>query len=344
MNASSPGPYPGLICRFHDGDMRLDELPTAQPRSGLPPDRPPVVAAGPGADPATWAEEHRGRLRLLVREHGAVRVCGLGLRYPDQVATVFRRLGGDLMIEREGLGSRRAYGDGVYASSVWPPNRPIRMHHELSHRSEVPGLLLFACLTAPSAGGATGLADASAVLAALPSDLVARFERVGWLLTRTYHGDVGRSLAEVFGTEDRAAVGSYCRANGIEHEWRSGGELRTRQRRRAIVRHPVTGRRCWFNQVAFLSEWTIDPDVRDYLVKVYGADGLPFSTRFGNGDPIGEDVVRLLDDIYDAHTVREPWQQGDLLLVDNIRTAHGREPFEGPREVLVGMAEPTQWG
>jgi Taurine catabolism dioxygenase TauD, TfdA family len=44
--------------------------------------------------------------------------------------------------------------------------------------------------------------------------------------------------------------------------------------------------------------------------------------------------------------VREPWQAGDLLLVDNIGTAHSREPFKGPREVVVGMADPrrlTDW-
>lgn len=35
----------------------------------------------------------------------------------------------------------------------------------------------------------------------------------------------------------------------------------------------------------------------------------------------------------------EPWQSGNLLLVDNIRTAHTRESFEGPREVLVAMAD-----
>ena len=28
-----------------------------------------------------------------------------------------------------------------------------------------------------------------------------------------------------------------------------------------------------------------------------------------------------------------------VLLVDNVRTAHGREPFEGSREVLVAMAD-----
>ncbi|MBO0833500.1 MAG: TauD/TfdA family dioxygenase, partial [Actinobacteria bacterium] len=33
---------------------------------------------------------------------------------------------------------------------------------------------------------------------------------------------------------------------------------------------------------------------------------------------------------------------GDLMLVDNIRTAHSRDPFEGPREVMVAMANPVR--
>ena len=49
--------------------------------------------------------------------------------------------------------------------------------------------------------------------------------------------------------------------------------------------------------------------------------------------------MQLLNEVYEANTVREPWQAGDLMLVDNIRTAHSREPFEGPREVLVAMAD-----
>ena len=151
--------------------------------------------------------------------------------------------------------------------------------------------------------------------------------------------EIGASYAEAFGTEDRGAVERYCRANGIEFEWQPDGGLRTRQRRSAVVRHPVTGQRCWFNQIPFLNEWTIAPEVREYLVDVYGAEGLPFNTRYGNGDPIGEDVVELLNTVYEANTAREPWQAGDLLLVDNVRTAHAREAFEGPREVLVAMAD-----
>jgi len=243
------------------------------------------------------------------------------------------------MTEREAFAPRRHYAEGVYSASNWPPNEHMCMHHELSYAVELPSLMLFACLVAPAGGGETPVADSPNVLNALPADLVERFERVGWLLIRNYNNDIGASVAEAFGADDRRAVESYCRANAIQFEWQPNGELRTWQRRSAVVRHPRTGQRCWFNQIAFLNEWTMDPEVREYLVDTYGEDGLPFNTRFGNGDPIGADVIQLIDEVYEKNTARERWQSGDLFLVDNVRTAHGRESFEGPREVLVAMAD-----
>jgi alpha-ketoglutarate-dependent taurine dioxygenase len=290
-------------------------------------------------DALSWAAGHRDALRAVVAEHGSVLVRGLGLREAGEIGAVFARLATGLMAEKEAFAPRRTYSDGVYSSSKWPSNQPMCMHHELSYMLEFPGLMLFACLRAPTDGGATAVADSPTVLDALPTELIERFEREGWLLTRNYNDEIGASFAEAFGTADRGAVERYCRANAIEFGWEPGGGLRTRQRRSAVVRHPVTGRRCWFNQIAFLNEWTMAPEVHEYLVDVYGADALPFNTRFGNGDQIGEGVVQLLNTVYEANTAREPWQAGDLMLVDNVRTAHSREPFEGPREVLVAMAD-----
>ncbi|WP_406341115.1 TauD/TfdA family dioxygenase [Streptomyces sp. NBC_01578] len=305
------------------------------------PGKPPLLRAEATGDAPGWAAEHRDALRAVVAEHGSVLVRGLGLRDAAGTGAVFSRLATGLMTEKEVFAPRRTYSDGVYSSSKWPPNQPMCMHHELSYTLEFPGMMMFACLSAPTDGGATAVADSPTVLDALPAELTERFEREGWLLTRSYNDEIGATVAEAFGTDDRDAVESYCRANAITFEWQPDGGLRTRQRRSAVVRHPVTGRRCWFNQIAFLNEWTMAPEVREYLVDVYGADGLPFNTRFGNGDPIAEDVVQLLNSVYEANTAREPWQAGDLMLVDNIRTAHSREPFEGPREVLVAMADPV---
>jgi alpha-ketoglutarate-dependent taurine dioxygenase len=300
--------------------------------------KPPLLRVEATHDAARWAAEHRDALRGFVAEHGALLVRGLGLRDAAESEAVFRQLG-SLMTEMEAFAPRRRYAQGVYSTSKWPPNQPMCMHHELSYAAEVPSLMLFACLVAPTGGGATPIADAATVLEALPADLVARVEREGWILVRNYNDEIGASLADAFSTDDRAAVENYCAANAIRFEWQESGGLRTWQRRSAVVSHPLTGQRCWFNQIAFLNEWTLAPELREYLVDVYGADGLPFHTRFGNGDPVDADVVHVINETYEVHTVREQWQPGDLLVVDNVRAAHGREPFEGPREVVVAMAD-----
>ncbi len=36
-------------------------------------------------------------------------------------------------------------------------------------------------------------------------------------------------------------------------------------------------------------------------------------------------------------------REGDILMLDNIMTSHGRMPYEGPRKVLVGMTELCNW-
>jgi alpha-ketoglutarate-dependent taurine dioxygenase len=307
----------------------------------LQPGKPAILHVEPAADALSWSGEHKSSLRAIVARHGCVLIRGLGLRDTSEVGAVFRRLGANLMTEKEAFASREMHSDGVYSPSTWPPNQPMCMHHELSYALEFPGLMLFACLTPSASGGATGVADAAAVLQALPETLVRQFED-GWMLTRNYNDEIGVSFAEAFGTDDRRDIEHYCRTNGIDFEWQPDGGLRTRQRRRAVVRHPQTGHRCWFNQIAFLSEWTLDFEVREFLVDVYGADGLPFNTRLGNGDPISKDAVQAINEVYQANTAREPWHPGDLMLVDNVRTAHGREPFEGRREILVAMSDPTR--
>ncbi|MEV5548474.1 TauD/TfdA family dioxygenase [Streptomyces sp. NPDC052309] len=306
------------------------------------PDGPPVLDAEGPPDAAAWVAGRRDLLRELLAEHGALTVRGLGLSTPADVESVLHQVAEHPVAEREAFAARHRHADGVYSSSAWPPNQPMCMHHELSYALQCPGLMMFACLEPPVEGGATAVADSAAVLQALPAELVDRFAREGWLLTRAYNDGIGATPSQSFGSDDRGAVEAYCRAHAIDWSWQPDGSLRTRQHRNAVVRHPVSGLRCWFNQIAFLNEWTMEPDVREFLVDEYGPDGLPFNTRYGNGDPVPPDVVEQINTTYEAHAVRRSWQRGDLLLVDNIRTAHSREAYRGPRNVVVAMGDPVR--
>jgi hypothetical protein len=315
-------------------------LPPFTPGLETRPGEPPLLRADRAGDPGAWTAARREDLLTAVTDRGCLLVRGLGLRDAAGLAGVRDALELQPVADREPFAPRADLGRGVHAATPWPPRQPMCAHHELSYAAEFPRLMLFGCLRAPQEGGATCVTDSAAVLEALPPWLTGRFAREGWLLSRAYTGEVGTSVAEAFGTDDPAAVEAYCRANGIRWSWRPDGTLRTWQRRRAVARHPVTGRSSWFNQIAFLSEWTTDPDVRGFLLDEYGPDGLPFTTRFGNGAPVSEDVVEAIAEACGAATVSTPWQDGDLLIVDNVRCAHGREPYTGARDVAVAMAGP----
>lgn len=295
-----------------------------------------MVRAKSLADEPAWVGEHRDELRDILDDQGAVLVRGLGLRHAAMVKEAVTALGIQLMAEREAFAPRTAHGGSLYSGSAWPADQPMCMHHELSYARTAPALLIFACLVPPASGGATAVADSGALLDELPAATLERLARAGWLLTRNYGGPVGLSWQDAFGAGSRAEVDRYCRENGIEAEW-SGEALRTRQRRPAFVRHPVSGRRRWFNQISFLSEWSLDPDVRDYLVSALGADGLSFNTAWGDGEPFAPELISQINAVYDRVTRREPWEAGDLMLVDNVRMAHSREPFDGPREIVAGL-------
>ncbi|MGP3919935.1 TauD/TfdA family dioxygenase [Nonomuraea sp. 10N515B] len=306
----------------------------------LNPGKPPILSVTGPIDAAEWVAEHRELLTETLLGHGAVLVRGLGVRDAALLGQLSAQLMESTVTDREAFARRQPLGGPVFSSLEWPADQPMCMHHEQSYLLEVPRLLAIGCFLAPVSGGCTGLADAEAVLAALPDSLVTRFAQTGWTLRRSFKEVVGLPWRDAFGAADREAAEKYCQDNQISFDWEPDGLL-TRQTRRAVLDHPVTGRPVWFNQIAFLNEWTMDPAVREYLVMQLGADGLPFNTCYGDGEPITPETVRTINEVYESLTVREPWQAGDLLLVDNVRMAHSREPYQGRREIGLVQGDPA---
>lgn len=287
-----------------------------------------------------WLGTMRAQLRAALRVHGHLLIRGLPLEEARDLA-----LCRDVLSDapgpagREETTPRSDFGSGVFSATDLPAPQRIRLHNEDSYSLVVPGLLLFCCLVAPDGGGATTVGDVRCVLRLLPEDLAGSLRRLGWMIERNYHDHVGISWKQAFATDDPAEVERYCAENALDWRWLPGGRLRTRAVRSATLRHPVTGEEAWFNHVAVFSEWTHEPELRDMLRAAWGDDGLPQNTYYGDGTPLGQAEVELLNRAYDEVTVAVRWQAGDLLLVDNLLCAHGREPFSGQRRVAVAMAD-----
>ncbi|NEP63479.1 MAG: condensation protein, partial [Symploca sp. SIO2G7] len=140
-------------------------------------------------------------------------------------------------------------------------------------------------------------------------------------------------------TTDKAIVEDYCRQAGMEFEWLSGNGLRTRKVRPAITKHPKTGEQVFFNQLQLHHISCLEAAVRESLLSVFGEENLPRNVYYGDGSPIEDSTMAEIGAIYQEAQVSFPWQQGDILMLDNMLTAHARNPYVGSRKIVVAMGE-----
>jgi hypothetical protein len=49
--------------------------------------------------------------------------------------------------------------------------------------------------------------------------------------------------------------------------------------------------------------------------------------------------MALIGELYEACAVRFLWQRGDVIMLDNMLTAHARDPYQGPRRIVVAMGD-----
>jgi hypothetical protein len=159
------------------------------------------------------------------------------------------------------------------------------------------------------------------------------------LYVRNYRRGEDLSWQTAFQTDDRAEVERYCADAGIAWRWGAGDSLRTCAARTAAILHPVTGAPVWFNQAHLFHVSSHAPATQRALAALYAPDALPRQAWFGDGGALDLVSLAAVRAAYEACTISFPWAAGDLLLVDNLRVAHGRRAFSGPRRVIVAMSE-----
>ncbi|WP_051772352.1 TauD/TfdA family dioxygenase [Saccharothrix sp. NRRL B-16314] len=315
---------------------------TGPTRTGEGTTLPSVLTADePGIPVTDYLSHARPVVRQRLREHGAVLLRGFDVGGVDGFDGVVRAVSGAPLTYAERSSPRSTIKGQIYTSTDYPPAEEIFLHNENSYQSAWPLTLFFHCMLPSQTLGATPLADVREVCRLIDPAVVADFERRGWMVVRNFTPGFGVPWQEAFNTTDRAEVTAYCERAGVEAEWVGRDGLRTRARRAAVHVHPVTGERVWFNHLTFWHVTTLAAEVCEGLREVFDDIDLPTNTYYGDGEAIPDDVVAHLRDCYRTARTRFDWQFDDVLVVDNMLAAHGREPFTGPRRIAVAMAEPS---
>jgi alpha-ketoglutarate-dependent taurine dioxygenase len=290
-------------------------------------------------DAVAWATAQREPIRELVLRHGGILFRGFTGGSLEAFRNFIAAVSGEPLSYMEGSSPRHEVADRVYTSTDYPAHQRIPLHNELSYSQSWPLLIFFHCVVPPASGGATPVADCRNVYQRISPALRKRLEERDYLYVRHFDADIGLGWRQAFQTDDRSDVERYCAENDIEFTWGPGDELTTRQRRPVSASHPKTGEMTWFNHLTFFNVSTLDPMVAEALL-LMGKENLPNNTYYGDGTEIEPAALDELRAAYEAEAVVIPWQEGDIMMLDNMLVAHGREPYTPPRQVVVGMAEP----
>lgn len=298
--------------------------------------------ASPGVSLIAWAQRQRELIERKLLEHGAL----LFRNFQVDNATAFDQCISSLSggaLEYKFRASPRTQVDprlNIYTSTDYPQDQRIFPHNEHSYSPVFPLKIFLWCDVAPQSRGETPIGDTRAITRGIDPQVRERFARLGIMYVRNYGDGFGLPWQTVFQTEDRAQVEAYCASVGIQTQWKDNNRLRTRQVGPALVRHPRTDEILWFNHATFFHVSTLPASVGDALQADFAdADDLPQNTFYGDGSPIEPEVLEHLRAVYLQNMIEFSWQRGDVLLLDNMLSVHARNEYNGPRRILVSMAE-----
>jgi alpha-ketoglutarate-dependent taurine dioxygenase len=318
----------------------------------------------------SWLRDEAGQVHDLLTRHGALLFRGFDVTEPEAFERIARAIDDDLKNEYLGLSPRNALTDYVFTASEIPSLFPIPEHNEMSFVAHPPRSVFFWCQSAPAIGsGETPLADMRRVYRDLDPSVRGRFERRGIRLVRNYRAPGQRrpwNLTELkpwedmFQTTDRAVVDAKCEREGFTPIWDDEGSLKLVSHQAATKVHPKTGEHVWFNHAAVFHTsngegelrrvFLLRPSVRSFLAWVAGTaysraqrrlrdpENLPLHCTYGDGSIIPDSDMEAVRDAIWKNLSITPWQNGDVLAIDNDSTAHGRLPFQGPRMIAVAWA------
>ncbi|EXF82464.1 taurine catabolism dioxygenase TauD [Colletotrichum fioriniae PJ7] len=241
----------------------------------------------------------------------------------------------------------------LLAPNVAPANESpkeilIYNHNESPQVPHAPEYVFFYNHKAPAKGGETPISS-SLELFQRAKDEIPEFiqalrekgilSRVTYKFDQQYTG--GSTLEQAFGKnfldgdsvtmkreKIEAQIARYGRGQHTTWEWIDDGVILT-HRLPAIRTQPGTGLPTLFTGLAA------------YWKNSQGGQGARKEVTkqlYGDGTPIPDRYLEHLAKITDEIRVLHKWQQGDVLVFDNVIAQHGRQPWEGEQSDRVVLA------
>lgn len=302
----------------------------------------PLIINAPArnTDICEWFKHEKAELEQALADYGAVLYRGFDPIDAKRLGQLVKDLSSQEFVGTEESSPRSQIEGSVYTSTNYRSDHEIFPHNENSYKKTFPMKLFFYCARPSEEGGETPIVDCRSVFKRLDPAIKKKFVEKKWMYVRNFGNGIGVPWEEAFNTRERSVVEQYCRDEDIQFEWIGEDSLRTRQVREPVLRHPLTGELSWFNHITFFNIATLEERIRESLLSICEVEDLPHNTYYGDGSPIEASVMKQLQQAYVAEAIVWKWEKGDLIVIDNLLTAHARKSYKGERSIMLAQADP----
>jgi len=198
-------------------------------------------------------------------------------------------------------------------------------------------------------GGETTIANMRAITDALPPAIRAKLEVQGIRNVRNFAAKTGsteqnrlmdkRGWDFAFYTDSREEVDAICARRHMRPHWHEDGSLTVFNQEQAFVTHPTTGERIYRGGLHLEHFYGGSYDNTGAAAALRATQQFPSGAFLGDGSTLNAAEDAELCAVVDRFTYQWPWHNGDVMILDNLLTGHGRNPFEGTRATEVALLD-----
>jgi hypothetical protein len=286
------------------------------------------------------------------QKHGFAHIKGLFIENNNELVRAVKSVAPFFKIGKYdgGLSPRDELEDGVLTVNLEPPELPVYQHNEMAYSDFIPEIIAFYAKEAAPIGGRTLISDNKMVTNLISSKMEKMFE-YGTQYIRNMN-DASSDGAEytnwqnIFFTSDREEATILAKkkfgGDGLcDVNWLKDGSMQCITTLPSFAIHPRNKNRLKvFMSQLYTQHASLYEDSKMYAPWQHlPCEYRPFHTRWGNGEEVSGIELNELGQIYKKAMKTIELETGDLIILDNYLWSHGREAYEGNREVVVCISE-----